>query len=305
MWQDIVSHKRITETLGRAIDSGKVGHAYLFMGPRGIGKGTVALAFARGIVASRVPLPHPDVTEIQTDTQNVLIEHMRELTQNALLTPLVAQRKVFIVHKADKLTPQAANSLLQVLEEPPPSVVVILLANTPNVLPTIRSRCQVLSFGALDEAETLKVLERIGPALPDKTRMRQAARLCFGSPGEALRLLDEGGRVLCALEEWVARYLGLTLEERLNYLVKLEKEPEALYDYVYYLAIWMRDLIYCKLGLEHHVAWASKGELEKQSAPYDLGELQAKLNALYGLLVQWGPGISKRLVLDQLLVVGK
>jgi len=305
LWQGIVSHQRITETLGRAIDRGKVGHAYLFVGPRGVGKGTVAQAFARGIVASKVPLPHPDVTEIQTDTQNVLIEQTRELTQSALLTPLVAERKVFIIHKADKLTPQAANSLLQVLEEPPPSVVVILLANTPNVLPTIRSRCQVLSFGALDEAETLAVLEGIGPVSPDRARLRQAASLCFGSPGEALRLLDEGGRLLCALEEWVVRYLGLTLEERISYLVKLEKESEALYDYVYYLAIWMRDLIYCKLGLEHHVAWASMGKLEEQSAYYDLGELQAKLNVLYGLLVQWGPGISKRLVLDQLLVVGK
>jgi len=305
LWQGIVSHKRITETLGRAIDSGKVGHAYLFVGPKGVGKGTVAQAFARGIVASSEPLPHPDVTEIQTDTQNVLIEHTRELTQNALLTPLVAERKVFIVHKADKLTPQAANSLLQVLEEPPPSVVVILLANTPHVLLTIRSRCQVLSFSALDEAETLTVLERVGPVSPDKARIIQAARLSFGSPGEALRLLDEGGRVLCALEEWVEGYLGFTLAERISYLVKLEKEPEALYDYVYYLAIWMRDLIYCKLGLERHVAWASMGKLEEQSVSYDLGELQAKLIALYGLLVQWGPGISKRLVLDQLLVVSK
>lgn len=305
MWQDIVSHKRITETLGRAIDSGKIGHAYLFLGPKGVGKRAMAEAFARGIVASRGPLPHPEITEVQAGTPSVLIDQMRELKQNALLTPLVGMRKVYIVHRADKLTPQAANSLLQILEEPPPSVVIILLANTPSVLPTIRSRCQTIHFGALDQAQTLEVLEKVGPAAYDKAQMMKVARLSFGSPGEALRLLEDEGKGLLALEDWVAGYLELTREERLSYLVKLEKEQEALYDYVYYLAVWMRDLIYCKLGLERHVAWVSRGELEKQAASYDLSELQAKLNALYGLLVQWGPGISKRLVLDQLLVVGR
>ncbi|MBT9136702.1 MAG: DNA polymerase III subunit tau [Firmicutes bacterium] len=305
MGQEVLGHRRVTEWLEGILASGRVGHAYLFLGAKGIGKAKVAENFAKGIVASGALWPHPDILEVQSSGQSISILQMRELTKQALLTPLVAERKVYIVHQAEKLTVQAANSLLQTLEEPPPAVVFILLANAPSVLPTIMSRCQVVRFGTLSLEETVLVLQRVSGGLYDGDALQMSARLSFGRPGEALRLLAEGVTALENIHEWVRHYLEFTLADKLNWLVILEKEQDRLYDYVYFLAIWMRDLLWHKLGLEEYMAFTVCAELERQSAEFESGFLQDKLQALHVLLSEWGPGIGKRMVLDQLLVVGR
>jgi len=305
LWREVIGHRKVIEWLGRALEGGRVGHAYLFLGNKGIGKAKVAENFAKEIVGNGHLWPHPDVTVISASGQSVTIEQMRELTKQALLTPLLSKRKVYIVHRAESLTVQAANSLLQTLEEPPPAAVFILLANAPSVLPTIVSRCQVVRFGSLSLEETVTVLGKELGAATDKDRLLAAARLSFGRPGEAMRLLSDDAAILGSVGEWVRHYLELSMKDRIGYMAKLEKDQDRLYDYVYYLAVWIRDLLYYRLGLQEHMANLVCAELTKQAASHDTSFLLRRLQALHALLASWSPGISKRMVLDQLLLVGR
>jgi len=305
LWQDVKGHSKVVEWLGRTLAGGRVGHAYLFLGSKGIGKAKVAASFAQAIVGADNMWPHPDVTVIEARGQSVTIEQMRELTKQALLTPMLAKRKVYIVPRAESLTVQAANSLLQTLEEPTPAVVFILLANAPSVLPTIVSRCQVVRFGFLSLEDTMAVLTKELGAATDQALLLAAARLSLGRPGEAMRLLADEATILLGVGAWVRHYLLLSINDKIGYMAKLEKDQDRLYDYVYYLAVWIRDLLLYKLDLPGQMANLVCAELVQQATTHDTAFLLRKLQALHALLARWSPGINKRMVLDQLLLVSR
>lgn len=168
-WENIAGHDAVVTMLKNMLETGKVPHALLFSGPAGIGKMPAARVFAAGLLCSgpaagkpcgecsdcaqAARQSHPDLVVLAGDGGSIKIEQIRALQHEAAFAPYNGRRRVFIVEDAGRLTAQAANSLLKILEEPAPGTVFVLTATSGHaLLPTIVSRCRVLSFRPLDEA---------------------------------------------------------------------------------------------------------------------------------------------------------
>ena len=185
----MIGQPRAETMLARAVAHGRVSHAYLFLGPTGVGKTTAAYLFAQAMNCERpveaIPdatrlLPcgecgscrriaagtHPDVAEVQPGSkskQNITIEQAREIRQNTVLRPKLGRRRVYIIPQAEKFSDQAESALLKTLEEPSDSVCLILCAPNPaQLLPTVRSRCQTVRFGMAPTVEIAAAVEQLG-----------------------------------------------------------------------------------------------------------------------------------------------
>ncbi|MEN0021384.1 MAG: DNA polymerase III subunit gamma/tau, partial [Planctomycetota bacterium] len=158
-FDEVVGQEPIARTLRNAIDAGRVAHAYLFCGTRGVGKTSMARIFAKALNApsasdaSREEVEQAimtgrdaDVIEIDA-ASNRGVDDARELIANCVYMPLRGPYKIYIIDEVHMLTREASNALLKTMEEPPEHVKFILCTTEPEkILPTIRSRCQRFDF---------------------------------------------------------------------------------------------------------------------------------------------------------------
>lgn len=247
------------ELLSRAIESGRVAHAYAFVGPSGVGRKLTALAFAQALLCPsrgcgecrscvRVSAgTHPDYHLIVPDGQNVKIEQVRELERLAHLTPHEGTRKVFIVDEAERMTLPAANALLKTLEEPPTRTVLVLILSQVRAVPaTILSRCQLVRFSPLSLPEAVTVLMEHGI---EETQARLLARVCQGRVGWALaqdpRTFSERRDLVLSVLDEVAAKGAESLFNRAEALGRDRAQVESAIE-TYWL--WYRDLLCVKAG---------------------------------------------------------
>lgn len=210
-------HPHARATLGAALaPGGAPSHAYLFHGPAGSGKRRVARAFAAALLSDGAADPdgvrarvehgtHPDLTWVApSGAHEMLVGDIDEpVVAAATRTPFEARRRVFVLERADTLIDQAANKLLKTLEEPAPFVHLVLLTDRlDDVLPTIRSRCQLVRFDAPSDEQLAERLGRHGVP-PDQARA--CARLALGDGERALELALGDGPALRAGGELLAR----------------------------------------------------------------------------------------------------
>jgi len=210
-------HPHARATLGAALAPDRApSHAYLFHGPAGSGKRTAARAFAAALLAEGAADPagvrtrvehgtHPDLTwVIPSGAHEMLVGDIEQpVVAAAAMTPFEAARRVFVLEQADALIEQAANKLLKTLEEPASFVHLILLTDRASeVLPTIRSRCQLVRFDALPPSALAERLGRQGIA-PEQAAA--CARLALGDGERALELALGDGPALRAGGEAFAR----------------------------------------------------------------------------------------------------
>jgi DNA polymerase-3 subunit delta' len=202
-----VGHGRALERLRRAVAEDRVPSAILFLGPEGVGKRALADALAARLLCAasgaddacgtcpqctRVAAgTHPDVRIVvrDEDRRDIRIEQVRELTRWLSLQPLMAARKIAIIDGAHELNEHGQNALLRTLEEPPLGSHILLLATAASLLlPTVRSRCQILRLDRLAPTEVARVL--VARGLPAE-RAELVADLAEGSPGRAFVLDGE------------------------------------------------------------------------------------------------------------------
>ncbi|GAG44939.1 unnamed protein product, partial [marine sediment metagenome] len=173
----------------------------LFYGPRGIGKKDMALVLAKAMNCERKKDDacevcasckainagnFPDVLEISPEKEVIKIDQMRILRKIAYLKPMMGKKRVFVVVDADKMTEEAANSLLKILEEPPLFSYIILVAYNPfMIISTIKSRCQVLNFSPVSKEEIGKILVEKGY---EEKKARIISLLVRGNLKQALSL---------------------------------------------------------------------------------------------------------------------
>lgn len=184
VWDDIIGQRKVTDFLRTISATGRVGHAYLFVGPPGAGKKTAAISFACALfcgdngcgacsACTRVRRrTHPDVHFIEPEgAAGYLAEQVREVIHDTSMSPVEGPRKVYIFESADLFNDSSANAFLKTLEEPPGDVVIILLAHSyERVLPTIASRCQVVRFRRIPPSEASAVLvEQTGADVAEAT----------------------------------------------------------------------------------------------------------------------------------------
>jgi DNA polymerase-3 subunit delta' len=189
----------------RAAGRGRLAHAYLFVGPQGAGKLCFARELAKALLCESAPSgrlescdrcaacklvdagTHPDLFTVgrPEDKQELPIAVVRELCANLAMKPARGRRKIAIVEDADDLSDESANSFLKTLEEPPPgSMLIVLATSAESQLPTIRSRCQFVRFGALPPTTVRKLLER-DPEL-DAEAVDRLTRLADAGPTREL-----------------------------------------------------------------------------------------------------------------------
>src|SRR3989440_6255447 len=202
----VVGQDAITRTLRNALTSGRIAHAYLFAGPRGIGKTTTARLLARALLCGERTGPEPcgscvvctdpapvDLIEIDA-ASNRRIDDVRTLRENVKYAPSRGRYKIYIVDEVHQLTPDSFDALLKTLEEPPAHVVFILATTDPRDLPpTILSRVQRFDFRPISHETLTATLERILkdekiPYEPDA--LPAVVRASEGSLRDALSLLD-------------------------------------------------------------------------------------------------------------------
>ncbi|MEP6978125.1 MAG: hypothetical protein ABI948_08735 [Thermoleophilia bacterium] len=168
-------------------------HAYLFHGPAGVGKRGAALAFAAELLgdAPRVQRgSHPDLYLLEPVGDQIRIDDIRSLRRDLHMRPFEADRRVYLLFSAETMNEGAADALLKDLEEPPPYVVVVLVADEIGPLPeTIRSRCQLVPFRRLSERAVRAAIDARAPGL-SPNEVTALARVAAGRIDRAERLLD-------------------------------------------------------------------------------------------------------------------
>jgi DNA polymerase-3 subunit delta' len=223
---DLIGHRRAERGIVDAWTRGRIGHAWLITGDRGIGKATFAYRVAKFVLAGGaapgglfggapetldvdpdhpaarriVHGAHPDLRVLERGLDDrgrlrseILVGDVRAFTGFFAMTAADDGWRVGIVDAADELNRNAANALLKTLEEPPPRSILLLVAHAPGrVAATIRSRCRRIALERLAEDDTARVIERHRPDLTDEERLT-LARLAEGAPGRALGLAAAGG----------------------------------------------------------------------------------------------------------------
>jgi DNA polymerase III subunit gamma/tau len=289
-WDEVVGQEHVKDVLRPALERGRIGHAYLFSGPRGVGKTTTARLIAmtvncetpgikpcgscdscKSVIAGR----HPDVLEIDAASNNS-VDDVRDLREKVALQPMRGDKKVYILDEAHMMSKSAFNALLKTLEEPPSHAVFILATTEPERLPaTILSRCQHYRFRRLSSDEIVGKLLKTATAEgvnPSPQALNLIARAADGAmrDGESLleRLLASGEPNLTL--EMVEGALGLPPQDRVEALAfalargdtkRLMQFLTAFYSdgfaprtIVERVKIALRDQLHAQLGLSKNVS---------------------------------------------------
>lgn len=213
---EVVGQNHITDILTRAIKAGRISHAYLLTGPRGVGKTSVARILAHEI--NQLPYSddstHLDIIEIDAASNNG-VEDVRDLREKVQIAPVSAAKKVYIIDEVHMLSKAAFNALLKTLEEPPEHIVFILATTDVDKLPaTIISRTQRYGFRAISETDAIKHLRHIADEekiIIDDASLKLIAERGDGSFRDSISLLDQLASLTDAKEGITANLIEATL----------------------------------------------------------------------------------------------
>ena len=240
-FEEVVGQEHVVRTLKNALDSRRVAHAYLFAGPRGTGKTTLARLLAKGLNCEKGPTGSPcntcanctriargicvDVIEID-GASNRGIDEIRDVREMVKFAPAEGEYKVYIIDEVHMLTTEAFNALLKVLEEPPQHVVFVFATTEPHKIPaTIVSRCQKFDFRTLGADEIVSQLRAVAGREGIDIEPRALdliARHSDGGMRDALSFLDQciAFGLGAVSESVVAQVLGVVEAERLDELAE-------------------------------------------------------------------------------------
>ncbi len=317
-FQEVVGQDHVTRTLINAIKNERLAHAYLFSGPRGVGKTTVARIFAKAINCEDLKEGEPcnrcrscvEITEgISVDVQEIdgasnrRIEEIRELRENIRYLPSHSRYKIYIIDEVHMLTKEAFNALLKTLEEPPDHAKFIFATTEPHKVPlTILSRCQRFDFKRIPVDLIVSHLERITKAEGvkiDKSSLFLIARQAEGSMRDAQSLLDQvisyAGKEI--KEKDVVEALGILDRSVLFELIQAIYEGSSerclkiiddLYNHGYDIKVFyhqliehLRNLIIALINPEIlDMTNFEKKETEKQASLFGIEKLQFMLDIL-------------------------
>ena len=264
-FHDIVGHEKIKEHLQKAIESHRVSHAYILSGEAGMGRKTLAKAFAMTLLcekSDREPCMqchsckqilsgnHPDVIWVTHEKPaSIGVEDVRrQINDTILIRPYNGSYKIYMVDEAEKMTAQAQNALLKTIEEPPAYAVIILMTtNQEAFLPTIRSRCVQLALRPLKEPVVSEYLTATLD-VPENQADIYAA-FARGNLGKAIHLA--GSEEFALLYREVLTLLknikGMEIPMLLDYIRRLQEDNLDLDECLDFMQLWYRDILMFKV----------------------------------------------------------
>lgn len=318
----VYGNQQARARLERAVVSDAVSHAWLFTGPSGIGKTTLALEFARLLQCTgRVPASgepcgeciscrkiahntHPDVTLIEppANKRNLPVELVRDMIRMASLAPSEGRWRIFVIPDIERMLLPAMNSLLKTLEEPAPQVVLLLTSSEPEaLLPTVLSRCQIVPMLPLAPDEIVQALsERWQVSASDAKAL---AALANGRLGWAVRATEKPelrDQRLHELEE-IAGLASASRDERLRRAGAFGADVESARRVLELWTLWWRDVMLAAGGANHLVtSGALRAQAEQLGRRLGMERAQTFLRALLDAQLALEANANPRLTMEVL-----
>jgi DNA polymerase III subunit delta' len=322
--REVAGHDLVQARLAQAVKANLVRHAYLFTGPEGVGKTTLALAFARLMMCQHPDLTsgdscsscvnclkiahgnHPDLTVVEAFTGNrhLGVDAVREsVIRLANLAPTEADVRIFILPKVEQMTPNTTNALLKTLEEPPPGVVLLLTCADPeSVLPTVVSRCQLFTLHPVSAPLIEQLLITSYQAEP--AQAVSLARAAQGRPGWAVRAYERP-ELLEERSELLAQIMGLaraSRDERLRTAATLAKDGDRARESLELWILWWRDVVLAASSTTHLISEGNaRSEAERLAHEIGLRQAETFLHALVAAQDSMDQNTNARLVFDVLM----
>ena len=316
MFKDIKGQAQAIKILQKEIATSSISGAYLFTGPAGVGKTLTALTFTKALNCKKEKMDscdecsscrkiehhnHPDVRMIVPENDSIKIEQIRNLKREISYKLYEGRKKVWIIEEADKFGLAAANSILKILEEPPPQTVLILTSQIKEgLLPTILSRCEVIRFFPLPLPEIEKMIAQQLPQGSDKIRI--LAKLARGRVEEALHLIKKENTLEIREELLNALRKNMNIEEIFRLAAQWAnykgKELQRFFDMVLF---WFRDILILGQGGEKWLINYDKvEELAREKDKYSVKEIKKIMETIEKARYYLKSNVNQKLVLESL-----
>jgi len=315
-FSEIQGQDKALRILQKDLEKGNLYGAYLFVGPAGVGKKLAAINFAKALNCKESKIDgcnrcsscirinkmsHPNLRILSPKEESFKIEQIRQLKSNVGYKIFEGKKKVWIMDEAEKLTPEAANSLLKILEEPPPDHIIILITHAPHLLPsTIISRCRVVNFLPLKNKDICKLLQKRGDTPPHLIPL--VSQLAQGSISEALKLIkekdifEERERILKLIQK------GKKAPQEIFELSKRwhTKQSSHLETLLNMILFFLRDLLLLKLNISFPLINQDKiDKLRKLKEDYTFSQLYRGIEAIEQAKMYLNANVSPQLVLEE------
>ena len=319
---DLIGHKWAVDMLKKHIINGTTRHAYLFSGPPGLGRRTLATRFAQALNCMTPTEPgipcgtcrdckqiaamqHADLTVIQAETEGgtLKVDQIRDSRKTLILKPYMSKFRVALFLRFQEANDNAANALLKTLEEAPSYAVLILTADNPEqLLPTIISRCEVLRLRPLSVNEVQKDLESRGV---ESERARLIAHISGGRPGYARRLIEDD-ELLDKREERLNDLLTLlpaSRVEKFKYADQLARNKDAMRQAITFWLSYWRDVMLRTAQAETPLVNVDRNlEIEDLAGQLDLSTARKVVGYLEDVLEKMDKNVNPRLLAEVLLL---
>ena len=235
--------------LTNSIKSNMVSHAYMFEGPNGIGKNTMARELATTLLEMENLFNSPDYIEITPDGNSIKIAQIRKLQSDILVKPYKSY-KIYVIDEAQKMTVEAQNALLKTLEEPPKYAIIILITNNKeSLLETIKSRCEIIKFTPIPLVEVADYLTQTGV---DKNRASLLANFSRGSMQKAIELSESEDFHIMRdeVQKYVETFLTGSMLDIMDIQSSIEKYKDNITNVLDLLVNYFRDIMMVKENVD-------------------------------------------------------
>lgn len=235
--------------LSNSIKSNMISHAYMFEGPSGVGKNTMARELATTLLEMENLFNSPDYIEITPDGNSIKIAQIRKLQSDILVKPYKSY-KIYVIDEAQKMTVEAQNALLKTLEEPPKYAIIILITNNKeSLLDTIKSRCEIIKFTPIPLVEVADYLTQTGV---DKNRASLLANFSRGSMQKAIELSESEDFHIMRdeVQKYVETFFTGSMLDIMDIQSSIEKYKDNITNVLDLLVNYFRDIMMVKENVD-------------------------------------------------------
>ena len=324
-FKDILGHEQIKEHFQNAAATGKVSHAYILSGEEGMGKKTLANAFAMTLLCEeggREPCMqchackqvlsgnHPDLIYVTHEKPASMgVDDIREqLINDITIKPYSSAYKIYIIPDANKMTEQAQNALLKTIEEPPEYAVILLITeNSKNLLDTIQSRCITLNTRPLTKAEIKEYL--IKNLQMDEDQADIAAAFCQGNVGKAIHFSSDQN-----FQEMKAETLSLLKQidkmdvpEIMQQIKSFSQRKSSMDDYLDLMLLWYRDVLMFKITKDTNILLYREEykAISEQACIHNYQKIENIIKAIDNAKVRLAANVNFDITIELLLLTIK